>query len=190
MNEKVTFEITGISSLLMHSTKGMLVASEKDKMKVKSIPSPEEEAEINAYRLPSGVLYMQAISFRGSIVNSGGGASGRKIGKATANSRASAGIAINEKYESCALYHPKTKKPIKTYEIDTRPAVVQKARIMRSRPRIDEWACDLTWDIDTDYITVEQVLELLNISGRIAGVGDYRPQKKGWFGKYEATLKK
>ena len=97
---------------------------------------------------------------------------------------------INEKNAECPLYHPKTNRPIKTYEIDVRPARVQRARVMRARPYIKEWGCDLIFEVDTDFITVEQVLELLNISGKVAGVGDYRPQCKGWFGKYKAAIKK
>ena len=183
----VKFKIIGLSPLLMHSTKGMV--SSGDKLKTKNIPTPEVEAEQGAYRLADGRLYVQAIAFRGSIINAGGGASGRKIGKFTANSRCASGLMIDDRHAECPLYHPKTKKPIKEYEIDIRPAVVQKARVMRARPLIREWACDLIFDVDLDFITTDQVLELLNISGRVAGVGDYRPQKKGWFGKYKAELK-
>lgn len=189
MIETRTFKITGESPLLLHSTKGMLSQGDGGGLKTKQIPLPKDEAELGAYRLANGNLYLLAVGFRGSIINKGGGASGRRIGKGTANSHCSAGLMINDKYAECALYHPETGKPLKNYEIDTRPAVVQRARVMRSRPRLNEWACDVTFDIDTDFITVQQVLELLNISGRMAGVGDYRPQCKGWFGKYRAELK-
>ena len=190
MIETATFKIVGLSPLLMHSTRGMLAQNNGNSLKTKQIPSPQEEAELAVYKLKDGQLYAQALWFRGSIIGKGGGASGRRIGKATANSRCSAGMLMNEKYVDCPLYHPQTGKPIKDYEIDIRPVVVQKARIMRARPRIDEWACDLTFDIDTDFVTVEQVLELLNMSGRVAGIGDYRPNCKGWFGRYKAELKK
>ena len=189
MIEQVTFEITGISPLLMHNPASMSKPGDKKSVSAKQIPSPEEEAEAACYRNDKGQFYMQAIAFRGSIINPGGGASGRKIGKTTANSRCAAGISINEKFDKCVLINLKTRKPLTEYKIDTRRAVVQKNGIMRSRPRLEEWACDLVFDIDTDFVTIEQVVELLNISGRIAGVGDYRPQKKGWFGKYKAELK-
>lgn len=189
MIETVTFKITGLSALLMHNPASMIRPGDKKGLSTKQIPSPEKEAELGCYRNGKGQFYLQAIAFRGSIINPGGGASGRKIGKSTANSRCAAGISINEKFDKCVLLNPRTGKPIKKYTIDTRRAVIQRNGIMRSRPRFEEWGCDLTFDIDTDFVTKEQVVELLNISGRVAGVGDYRPQKKGWFGKYRAELK-
>jgi len=190
MIEQVTFKITGISPLLMHSTEGMKAPGGKQGVKIKEIPSPQEEAETACYRLKNGQLCIPTINFRGSIIGKGGGASGRRIGKSTANSRCAAGLMINDKFTECPLYHPKTRKPITDYKIDIRPVVIQRNRIMRARPCISEWACDLIFDIDTDFVTVDQVLELLNISGRVSGVCDFRPSCKGWFGKYKAEIKK
>ena len=114
MDKTQTFRITGLSELLMHSTRGMSQDG-GGSVKTKQIPSPIDEAELAAYRLKNGQLYLQAIAFRGSIINPGGGASGRRIGKATANSRCAAGLAINAKFTECPLFHPKTKRPLKTY---------------------------------------------------------------------------
>jgi hypothetical protein len=187
--EKETFKITGLRPLLMCNPVSMLDPQPDGVTSDKKEYDPKEEAERRTYKLPTnGQLYLQSLAFRGSVIGTGGGASGRKIGKFTANSRFSAGVFPLE--ENCPLYHPETEDPIFKYEIDSRRAIVNKAGIIRHRPKINEWACDLKLEIDTDLIKVEQVLELLNISGRVAGVGDYRIQKKGLFGKYKAEIKR
>ena len=185
--EIVVFKIVGLSPLLQHNPRTMGSAGKRESLGTKVIPTPEEEAEAGTYRLPDGQLYVRSDAFRGSIIGRGGAASGRRIGKATANSRVAAGLFMPE--PECPLHHPKTGKPIHDYEIDTRRALVQGNGVLRSRPMIRDWACDLVCEIDELFITIDQVLELLNIAGKVAGVGDFRPQCKGVFGRYAATLK-
>jgi hypothetical protein len=180
------YRITGVSPLLMNNPEAMGQGNEG--LGTKKIPTPEEEAAAKVYRLESGQLYVPAVAFRSSIIGKGGGASGRKIGKMTANARVAAGVFTVE--TKCPLIHPKTGKPIKEYQINIMRAVVQNNGVRRARPEVPEWACDLALEIDTDFISPELVLELLNISGKVAGVGDYRPQKKGPFGRFKAEIRK
>ena len=176
------YRIVGLSGLLMNNPASMKSAGSK-------IPTPEKEAEEKVYRLDSGQLYIPAIAFRSSIIGRGGGASGRKFGKYTANSRVAAGVSMVDGEDKCLLVSPNGKpKPIKDYEIDIRRAVVNGAGIRRARPYIAEWATVVCFEVDEDFVTAEQLEELLNISGRVAGVMDFRPQCKGWFGKYRAEL--
>lgn len=59
-----------------------------------------------------------------------------------------------------------------------------KGRIMRCRPILREWA--LTFDIEYDVeIDPMSILEALRIAGRYVGVGDWRPEKKGKYGKFK-----
>lgn len=185
---KATFRITGLPpGILMNNPASMLTGG-KGGVKTKVIPKPEEEAASKVYRLDNGQLYADADKFRASIIGTGGGASGRKVGKFSAISRFSAGLLLIQDKLICPLYYPKTHKPIKKYEIDIRTVVIGKARIVRARPYIKEWACDVTFQIDEDFVTVDMVLEILNISGKVAGVYDYRINKKGLFGQYKAEL--
>jgi hypothetical protein len=181
----VVFRIEGLSPLLQSNPRAMTRTG--DTMGTKKIPTAEEEAESRTYRLEGGQLFVRSEAFRGSILGRGGAASGRRIGKATANSRVAAGLFMPE--PECPLVDPKTGKPLHDYEIDTRRALVQRQGVLRSRPMIREWACDLACEVDEDFITVAQVEELLNIGGKVAGVGDFRPQCKGVFGRFRATLK-
>lgn len=57
-----------------------------------------------------------------------------------------------------------------------RSVKVQRARIMRTRPKFDKWTADVTislYETDIDKKTVE---ELMTIAGELVGVGDWRPR--------------
>lgn len=179
------FRIVGISPLLVHNPAGMRPGSEAG-LGTKRIPTPEEEAKAGLYVNDKGEFFVRANSFRSAIIGKGGSASGRKIGKRTANQCVAAGFFIQ--HDEAILTHPDTGKPLKEYRIDSRRAVVQGNGIVRSRPCFDRWATTITCEIDEDFIRKDQILELLKIAGKISGVGDYRPQCKGMFGRFDAEL--
>lgn len=180
----VKFRIVGISPLLMSNPGGMTRGASG--IGTKKIPTPQEEAESRVYRTGDGKLYFPSIAFRSAIVGPGGGASGRRMSKVSVASRVCAGFFVQG--DKCLLCHPKTKKPLTEYVISTMRVMVQKAGVLRSRPMIEEWMTELTAEVDEDFITADQLVELLNISGKVAGVGDYRPQKRGMYGRFRAEL--
>ena len=45
-----------------------------------------------------------------------------------------------------------------------------------------------TFELDEAHATAEQVLSVLNIAGRAVGVGDWRPDKGGIYGRFTAEL--
>ncbi len=72
----------------------------------------------------------------------------------------------------------------KHYEIDARGAVVQRARIIRWRPRFNEWKLNFSIDIlDDENISVPTLKEILERAGATKGIGDYRPR----FGRFMVT---
>ncbi len=42
---------------------------------------------------------------------------------------------------------------------------------------IKDWATKVAFEVDEEFVTVDAVAGIFNISGRMAGVGDWRPQK-------------
>lgn len=73
------------------------------------------------------------------------------------------------------------------FEIDKRSAVNSNAhaRVMVIRPKWKNWGCKFTLVIDNDTITEETIKDLIQYSGSYIGVGSYRPQHKGLFGRYD-----
>ena len=66
--------------------------------------------------------------------------------------------------------------------------VVQRNRILRTRAKFDEWACTFTLDCDDELVDKEQLESWLDIAGRRIGLGDWRPEKSGTYGRFEAEV--
>lgn len=180
------FKVTGISPLLQNNPASMSPLEQGKTVVNKKIRTPEEEAAAKVYKNGNGTFYILSESFRSAIIGKGGAASGRKIGKRTAISSCSAGLfTIEPRLE---LLNPETEKPLKKYEIDTRRAVIGNAGVLRSRPMFPKWMVKVPFEIDDDWVTVQIALDLLQIAGKVSGVGDFRPQRKGSFGRFTAEL--
>lgn len=177
--QKHTYWIVGVTPLLTHNPASMQVGSSSPSRK-KTIPTPEQEAEAGLYKIEGG-FGIPAVAFRSALIY---GCRGFKMGKVGAASVVAA--AVTHVDEFCLLLDPDTCKPLKKYEIDSRRCVIGNASIIRSRPKFPKWACKLIFEIDVDQINPSVVLTHLNEGGMKAGVGDYRPQKMGWFGKFTA----
>lgn len=188
--KEVTFRLYGVGSsgILMNNPEKCIIGDTGPRTKKTYVP--EEEAEKVAYRTDNGQLCLHSDMFRASIIGKGGGAKGRKIGKMTAASLASAAIRIIPEKMDCLLFDQTKRTPVKKYTIFSKPVVRNKARVMSWRPNIKNWYCDVIFNIDTELMTVEMVLELLNISGRVSGVADFRFSTSGWFGGYRAEILK
>ena len=58
-------------------------------------------------------------------------------------------------------------------------------RVLRTRARFDDWAATIRVDVDPELVDREQLLTWLDIGGRRLGVGNWRPEKSGVFGRFE-----
>lgn len=178
--KKIKVVLRGTTPLLMHSAQSMEQSS------VKRNPAkqydPVEDAEKVAYRNKKGELFVPARCIKACMLNA---ASWYKFGKKSAK-QILAGCTRIEPYE-VTLTNGK-KKALKKYEIDLRPVVVQRSRIMRARPRLDEWQLefDIIYNEKTisDLQTIRMVLEE---AGQRIGLLDNRPQKYGENGTFEVV---
>jgi len=69
------------------------------------------------------------------------------------------------------------------YAIDKQAVVVSKARIIRCRPRFDEWSLEFHIQIFDDRIEPLVVKQILENAGKYHGIGDFRPR----FGLFKLT---
>ena len=67
----------------------------------------------------------------------------------------------------------------------TVPVVVQRSRIERTRARFDEWGCTFILEADDELVDIGQLQAWLAIAGRRVGLGDWRPQRSGHYGRFE-----
>ncbi len=59
------------------------------------------------------------------------------------------------------------------------------SRLLRTRARFDQWAATILVEVDPELVDRDQLLRWLDIGGRRVGVGDWRPEKSGQYGRYE-----
>jgi hypothetical protein len=184
----VVFKLIGTRPLLTHSTRGMKPA--ESGIGKKQIPSPAEEAELGLYYNNEKQYCFPVIGVRNAAL--GASKTNRmKFGKASAYPILAASVFPAEEFTP--ILDPESAKPLTTYQIDVRPAVIQGKRVMRARPRFDKWMLRVAFELD-DTATGsmkrlgDALLTVLRMAGQTIGIGDYRPQKGGMFGLFTVEL--
>lgn len=72
--------------------------------------------------------------------------------------------------------------------VDTRSVVVSRARVMRCRPKFRRWAIDFELMFDSEIINKDELIQIMVTGGNIVGIGDYRPEKGGEFGRFAVEV--
>lgn len=74
-----------------------------------------------------------------------------------------------------------------TWEVDSRAIVnpTTRGRRMCHRPRFDSWRLRFTLDVNVEMFDLKIVRTLVDDAGIRVGLGDFRPDRKGPFGKFK-----
>jgi len=163
--------IQGISPLLMHRfSLEPIEALEKR--------PPEEQAELAAYRDPEGQLFIPAIAVQRALVGAATFSKGK--GRASLQKQVAAGVFVSP--ERLILN-------LQTYIVDQRPVVIPatRGRIVRYRPRFDEWQVKFSIEYDEALLTGTQLRRVVDDAGSRVGLLDFRPERKGPFGRFIVT---
>lgn len=75
------------------------------------------------------------------------------------------------------------------WTVDTRAVRIPSTggRILCHRPCFHDWQISFTLRIDTDLVAPKLVREIVDAAGKRVGLGDFRPDCKGPFGKFVVT---
>lgn len=181
---KITVTIQGVSPLLMNRfteaneiavSGGTTVAFRGSK------GTPREQAEPKRYCDTKGVLYIPGPNIFSALIAAG---SFHKAGKSKITtmktSLVPAGIQVEDLV--CSL-------DTDQWEVDSRSVVIPSTggRIMCHRPRVDKWSLSFTLDVDTTMFDPKLVRAIVDDAGKKIGLGDYRPARKGPFGRFVVT---
>jgi hypothetical protein len=60
-----------------------------------------------------------------------------------------------------------------------------KGRILRHRPMFNKWQINLTLLVVSSMFDVKLARLVLDDAGLFVGIGDFRPQKKGPYGRFQ-----
>lgn len=166
MEKKVEVKIVGRAPILMH--KCVLENGTKGRKKI--VYNPDEEAEKAAYRNDDGKLFAPSRWFKAAMIKAA--TDFKMSGKKTYKEYIKSGVFIDE--SEIILDQQE-------YVVDASPVNVNRSKIMRWRPRFDEWSCGFTLSIIDDMLNVETLHEILEAAGKYKGIGDWRPE----FGRFE-----
>jgi len=59
---------------------------------------------------------------------------------------------------------------------DVRPVIISRSRVLRTRPRFDEWSVSFQVEFIKEVIDRQDVTDALEKAGLVCGLGDYRPK--------------
>lgn len=175
-------EIEGVSPLLINRFKEQSEVPQKmKKAGKKDYGTPREQAESSAYAEDDGRVWIPSSWPKGALSTV---ASDYKLPSSRKSVKSVIGGAVIPVEEKIFFKGGLT---LKNIEIDSRPCVVQRARIMRYRARVEKWKLQFSLQIEDSILEPSNVHEMLSDAGRRAGIGDYRPSKGGPFGRFHVT---
>lgn len=179
----VSVKIQGTSPLLINRFKENDEQQEAVKKSTKKdYGTPREQAEATAYRDGErGKIWIPTSWITGAIRTV---ASDYKLPGTRKSVKSISGGAVVPVQEKAYFIEG---FEVKDIEIDSRPVVIQRARIMRHRSRLEKWSLSFDLEVDDEILPTAHVNQILSDSGRRAGLGDFRPQKGGPFGRFIVT---
>lgn len=198
---KVHVTIQGLTPLLMNRfteanevavSGGTSVSFRGDK------GTPRDQAAAKRYADGDGQLYVPGPNIFACLIAAG---TFHKAGKSKLTTMRTSLIPAGVMVEDlvCLLTNADG-EPLTEWEVDSRSVVIPSTggRIMAHRPRVDAWLTSFTLDIDDTMFTPNLIRAVVDDAGKKIGLGDYRPARKGPFGRFvvakwqpiEAALKK
>lgn len=177
--------IVGVAPLICNKFTdacALAVSNGTSAVMVGSKPPPREQASARLYTSSEGRPVLPGVNLMRAVINAGSFVKSGKSKLTTLRSSViPAGIAITE-IELPLL-------PGK-WEVDSRSVVIPSTggRIMAHRPRFDEWRVSFTLEVDETMFSESIARDLLDLAGKRIGVGDFRPERKGPFGRFRVDL--
>jgi len=171
--KKLKATIQGKSPLLMHAYKGAEPSDLKNR-------TPQEQAEFHTYRnSKTRELYLPVENLMRALI--AGAAYSKGKGRASLQKTVAAGLFIEELHIGLGT---------DTFVVDTRGVVIPatRGRVERHRPRLDEWSGSFTVVYDEDLLSETNVKKILSDTGALVGLGDFRPERKGPYGRFSVEF--
>lgn len=175
VEKRYEVEIKGSSALLMNR----YVEGTLEEIKVRKGEAKQRNPSDKLYTNADGSPYIPSTYLRGALIEAGKSVKVQGKGKATYSKLIGSTLMVSP--DAIPI------KPNK-WEAYTITAVnpMTKGRMSVTRPKFNEWG--LRFEITTtDDIPADKLAAILEEAGRYVGIGDWRPQKKGMFGKFIVT---
>ena len=167
MSEKYKVEIRGTRPLLMNSCKHMIDEKENNLARAKKRLTPKEEAKKLLYLDKEENIIVPAQTVLACLRKSATNFKVPGRGKKTFKDFIYAGVKIEPREISLVTKN--------RWETDLQAVVIERARIIKARPRFDEWELNFETEILDVIITPITLKEILVDAGKYNGLLDFRP---------------
>jgi hypothetical protein len=149
------------------------------KLEAPEMKPAEEQAEHVAYRSPDGKLYVPSVAMQRCVIGAASYSKGK--GRSTLQKPVAACVLVSPEYLILDQ---------QAYGIDARPVVnpTTKGRVVRFRPRFDEWSFEGVVEFDDVLLKESELKRIFDDAGTRVGLLDFRPERKGPFGRFMVTL--
>lgn len=174
-------EIRGVTPLLVHRFTEAAEYGKATRRIISEMVDPREEARKNAYIAADGTFYLSAFAIQNAMASAG---SNHKQRGSRKSLRFVVPSAVRMTTDTLTILNGVG--AAKDFEIDSRPVTIPatKGRIMRHRPRFDQWGMKFNLTVNENLLAPETAHQLLNEAGQSIGIGDFRPEKRGPFGTF------
>ncbi len=180
----IQVNILGTTPLLIHRFGEDAEQKQPTRRIESTVRDPRTEATKVAYIAADGTYYFNAFAIPGAMGNAG--ASHKAVGSRK-SLRFVVPSAIRLTTDTITILEGES--PATSFEVDARPVTIPatKGRVMRYRPRWNNWGASFTLMLDDDLLSVAMAQQLLEEAGRGIGIGDFRPEKRGPFGCFRVV---
>jgi hypothetical protein len=148
--------------------------------------TPEEEAELSAYRDGEGALCLPTSAVLTLLREAGA----RYQVEATGQSvRRLVPAAVDFEGETVPLFASDRTTRLRTFAVDSRPVALPPhgSRILRHRPRLEAWTARVRFSLEEALLPPKMVQKLFVDGGRTIGLGDFRAEHGGPFGMFRVA---
>jgi hypothetical protein len=179
--KKITFRIKGLSPLIMHKwsekAKREMLDKQQKKTVKKGLREPEQEFERSVYRFSDGRLGFPSDAFKKAMIRGA-----KHLGLVMTDSRSS--FFVMGEY---CVEDQRDLVPI-TGELSMREDMVRlngATSDLRYRGQVSDWEAELDIIYNPISMSPNYLTDMLKIAGFGVGIGEWRPDKDGIFGRFE-----
>ena len=178
----VHFGIAGTSPLIQHAwsdkaLKMLRMTAQERRKQPKVARDPEAEGEAAMHRLEDGSPALPLLAFKAAMI----GAAHKDLGIEKTLVRKSFFLPHQE---GAAV--PMAKLTFDDYSIREDLVRVGAGQTdLRYRPQFNGWRVEIDAIIDPAALSLQDILNLVNRAGFSVGVGEWRPEKGGEYGRFE-----
>lgn len=182
----IDVQIKGTTPLLQHRFTESAEQNSSTRKVLVNQGTPREQAEKAVYRDPQGKFYFPGAAISRLLREAGGN---HKLRGSRKSAKYVVPACVLVMMDGVTLLNGDGKTPAKDYEVDSRPVTIPatKGRIMRHRPRFDQWSANFTLRINETILPIDFIQQLLTEGGQQIGIGDFRPEKGGPFGTFNVV---